>query len=100
MVTAIIGVKVKAEAELGYDGIAERISEFREVESVYLMSGGYDFSVMLNCPDMKQVGMFVAKKLSTIRGVEHTTTNFIMERYKHAGEILKTEEDERGLFTT
>jgi len=101
MITAVIQVKVTPEAKLGYNGIARIISEFKEVEAVYLMSGGYDFSVMVNCADMKQVGKFVSKKISAIKGVASTGTHFIMERYKHSGEILDVfeEEDDRGLFT-
>jgi len=100
MVTAIIGVKVIPEAKLGYKGVARTIAEFKEVETVYLISGDYDLNVIVNCPDMRQVGQFVATKLSTIRGVETTVTHFIMERYKQSGEILDVdEEDERGLYT-
>jgi len=96
-VTAIIEVKVKPEAEFGYNSVARIIAEFKEVESVYLTSGGNDLIVIVNCPDTRVVSRFVSSKLSTIKGVEGTTTNFIMERYKQSGEILYEEEDEREL---
>ena len=86
------------DRNLDYKGVASIIAQFKEVETVYLMSGEYDLNVIVNCPDMKQVGVFVATKLSTISGVGHTVTNIIMERYKQSGEILE-EEDERELGT-
>ena len=99
MVTAIIEVKVTPEAKYGYNSVAKTVAEFKEVESVYLTSGRYDLTVIVNCPEMKDVSRFVSTKLSTIRGVGHTTTNIIMERYKQSGEILEQDEDERGLYT-
>jgi DNA-binding Lrp family transcriptional regulator len=100
MVTAIIEVKVTLDKGLGYSDMARIISQFNEVETVYLMSGNYDFAVVVNCADIKQVGGFVAKKLSTIRGVTDVATHYVMECYKQAGEILNIAEDEddRGLY--
>jgi len=100
MVTAIIQVKVAPEAKSGYGKIAKIISEFKEVEAVYLMSGDYDLSIIVNCDDLKKIGGFVANKLSTINGVGGISTAFVMERYKDHGEMLTVDEDERGLFTT
>jgi DNA-binding Lrp family transcriptional regulator len=99
MTTAIIEVKVKLGENRGYSDIADIICEFKEVESVYLTSGNYDLMVMVNCTDAKQIGLFVSRKLSAIKGVENTATNFVMERYKQSGEILAAEKDERGLYT-
>lgn len=45
--TAMIEVKVTPQRGQGFDRIAERIYNFPEVKAVYLMSGGYDFMVML-----------------------------------------------------
>ena len=99
MVTAIIEVKVTLEAGLSYSDIAKVIAQFKEVETVYLTSGKHDFTIIVNCADMKQVGLFVATKLSTINGVESVSTHFIMERYKQSGEILDVDDDDRGIFT-
>ncbi|MCL1881109.1 MAG: Lrp/AsnC family transcriptional regulator [Oscillospiraceae bacterium] len=99
-VTAIIRVKVKPETKHGYKEIAKIISEFREVEAVYLMSGEYDFVVMANGENLRQVGRFVSEKLSIITGVLSVSSAFVMERYKHGGEILSVveENDDRSLF--
>jgi DNA-binding Lrp family transcriptional regulator len=99
MVTAVIQVKITPQAKYGYKSIAKIIAEFKEVESVYLVSGDYDLSVIVNCGDLREIGKFVGEKLSTIEGVIHTTSAFIMDRYKQSGEILEVDDDERGLFT-
>jgi DNA-binding Lrp family transcriptional regulator len=100
MVTAIINIKVTPKAKYGYKSVARIVSEFKEVESVNLMSGDYDLSVVLQCADLKEIGRFVGERLSTIEGVEGTATSFVLEQYKSGGKILDVDEDERGLFTT
>jgi DNA-binding Lrp family transcriptional regulator len=100
MVTAIIEVKVTPQAKYGYRGIARVIAQFREVESVYLVSGAYDLAIKVNASDLREIGKFVGEKLSTIEGVLSVSSAFVMDCYKLAGEILDVEEeDDRGLFT-
>jgi DNA-binding Lrp family transcriptional regulator len=99
MVTAIIEVKVAPKAKYGYNSVAKIIAEFREVEAVYLKSGEYDLLVMINCVDMREIGKFVSEKLSVIDGVLHTTSAYVMERYKENGKELDVQDDERGLFS-
>ena len=99
-VTAIIQVKATPMAVHGYNSIAKTIAQFEEVKSVYLMSSGnYDLSLMVNCADLKRVGLFVAEKLSTIEGVLSTATHFIMGCYKEAGVPVDDDMDDRGLYT-
>ena len=71
---------------------------YEEVESVYLMSGGYDLCVMVRGKTFQQVAMFVAKELSTIDAVVSTATHFILRRYKEQDVILVNDEDDRGNF--
>ena len=71
---------------------------YDEVESVYLMSGGYDLCVMVRAKTFQQVAMFVAKELSTIDAVVSTATHFILRRYKEQDVILVNNEDDRGNF--
>ncbi|MCL1831965.1 MAG: Lrp/AsnC ligand binding domain-containing protein [Oscillospiraceae bacterium] len=97
MVTAYIQVKVTPAAIVGYKGIAETISQFREVKSIYLMSGQFDLALMVECESLREAGLFVAEKLSAIEGVLDISTHFIIERYKEDGELL-TETDERGIY--
>lgn len=97
-VTAIIELKVTPRRDTGFEKIAEEIMAFDEVESVSLMSGGYDFSVGVTGHTFKEVALFVAKRLAPIESVISTQTTFILKRYKRAGIILSpVQPDERGV---
>ena len=82
-VSAVIELKVSPQADYGFEEIAKRIMMYPEVETVYLMSGGYDLCVMVKGKTFQQVAMFVAKELSTIDAVMSTATHFILRRYIH-----------------
>lgn len=98
-VTALIEVKVEPQLGDGFDRVAERIYQYDEVESVYLMSGGYDLSVVVNGRTFQEVAMFVAKRLSTLDSVISTATHFVLRRYKEKGVMfLGLEKDERGVM--
>ena len=84
-VTALIDVRVTPTRGEGFDRVAERIYQYEEVESVYLMSGGYDLSVTIVGKTMKEVALFVAQKLSIIEGVTGTATHFVLKKYKDNG---------------
>ena len=97
-VTAIIELKVIPRRDVGFEGIAEQIMAFDEVESVYLMSGGYDLSVKLTGKSFRDVAMFVHKRLSPLDGVLSTATHFVLKTYKERGVLFTDEQkDERGL---
>jgi len=84
---------------MGFDKIAERIYMFNEVNAVYLMSGGYDFTVILEGKTMKDVASFVTNKLSALESVLSTATHFVLKKYKDHGTVLEEESvDERELF--
>lgn len=91
-VSATIELKVVPKAERGFEEVAERISRYPEVESVSLMSGGCDLSVVVTGKTFKEVSSFVAKELATIDAVTATSTQFIMKRYKDHGVILEAED--------
>lgn len=82
---ALIEVKVQPQRGTGFDRIAYRIARFDEVDSVYLMSGGYDFMVIVNGKSMKEVSSFVFNKLATIEFVQSTATHFVLKKYKDHG---------------
>lgn len=96
-VSAIIELKVSPQADHGFEEIAKRVMMFDEVESVYLMSGGYDLCVTVRGKSFQQVAMFVAKELSTINEVNSTATHFILRRYKELDIVLcDGDYDDRG----
>lgn len=99
-VTALIEVRVTPQRGQGFDNIAERIYKYPEVNSVYLISGGYDLLVTLEGKSLKEVSSFVSDKLSTLDTVLSTATHFILKKYKDHGTILaKKYEDEREKIT-
>ncbi len=97
VVRAVIEVRITPELGGGFNRLAERISKFDEVESCYLMSGGYDLLVFVNGASLQKVAAFVSEKLSTIEGVLSTATHFMLRSYKEHGFLLggKAEENER-----
>ena len=92
-VRAVIEVKVTPERGGGFNRLADRIARFDEVESCYLMSGGYDLLVFVNGPSLTQVAGFVSERLSTIEGVLSTATHFMLRSYKESGFLLEAETD-------
>ncbi len=99
-VSALIEVRVTPQRGQGFDTIAERIYKYPEVNSVYLISGGYDLLVSLEGKSLKEVSSFVSNKLSTLDSVLSTATHFILKKYKDHGTIMtKKYEDERMKVT-
>ncbi len=98
-VTAMIDVKLTPQRGRGFDRVAEKIYNYPEVKSVYLMSGAYDLSVVIEGRTMKEVAFFVSQKLSTIEAVNSTATHFVLHKYKDKGVLYDAGEiDERGNF--
>ncbi len=96
-VTAIIEIRVTPKMGAGFEDLARQIMRMEEVETVYLMSGGYDFSVTLSGRTFQEVAMFVAKRLAPIDGVISTATHFVLRRYKEMGvSICDEAADDRG----
>lgn len=99
-VSALIEVRVTPQRGQGFDKIAERIYKYPEVNSVYLISGGYDLLVSLEGKSLKEISAFVSDKLSTLETVLSTATHFILKKYKDHGTILsKKHEDTREKVT-
>ena len=99
-VTALIEVRVTLQRGQGFDRIAERIYNYPEVKSVYLISGGFDLLVTLEEKSLKEIAGFVSDKLSTLDSVLSTATHFILKKYKDHGTIMeKKKVDEREVIT-
>jgi len=96
-VRAVIEVRITPERSGGFNRLAERISRFDEVESCYLMSGGYDLLVFVTGSSLQKVAGFVSEKLATVEGVLSTATHFMLRSYKEQGFMMdvKSEETER-----
>ena len=99
-VTAMIEVRVTPQRGMGFDKVAERIYNYPEVNSVYLISGGFDFMGTLEGRTLREVSEFVSDKLSPLDSVLSTKTNFILKKYKDHGTIMAEQrKDERELVS-
>ena len=99
-VIALIEVKVTPQRGMGFDKIAERIYQYSEVNSVYLMSGAFDFTVIIEGKTMREVAQFVSEKLSPMDSVLSTATHFVLKKYKDHGTIMYEKPgDERMMIT-
>ncbi len=96
-VTALIEVRVTPQRDLGFDKIAERIYRFDEVKAVYLMSGGFDLTVIVEGKNIKEIAHFISDKLSALESILSTATHFVLKKYKEHGIIFEDEKrkDER-----
>ena len=99
-VTALIEVRVTPQRNQGFDRIAERIYNYPEVTSVYLISGGYDLMIILEGKTLKEVSQFVSEKLSPVEAVISTATHFILKKYKDHGTILAAKAQAERMLVT
>ena len=87
-IKAIVELSISPEKGTGYDSIAKRIYEYPNVVAHYLVSGKYDFLVVVQGEDHKDIAHFVFDKLATLQNVKSTTTHFIFKSYKEHGVLL------------
>ena len=100
IVQALIEVKVAPQRSNGFDKVAERIYKFPEVKDCYLMSGGFDLTVVVEGKNIKEVALFVSSKLAPIDCVIGTATHFVLKKYKNNGVIFekKTKDEREAIF--
>ncbi len=95
-VSAMVELNVIPKADLGFEEVAQRVASYPQVESVYLMSGGYDLNVVVKGKSLHDIARFVARELATIDSVTSTATHFVMRRYKEMDVVLcENEGDDR-----
>lgn len=99
-VRAVIEVKLSPERDGGFDRIAKNISRFECVDSVFLMSGGFDLLVFIKGDKLREIASFVSEKLATIEGVLSTSTHFMLKTYKDQGVLMDTEKRDERLKVT
>lgn len=98
-VTALIELRITPMKNLGFDAIASQVAAFSEVESVYLMSGGFDLGVIVRTKSFRDVALFVSERIAPLDGVLSTATHFVLRRYKDDGfSFMDAQKDERSEF--
>ena len=97
-VTALIEVKVTPQRGDGFDRIAQRIYQYDEVESLFLMTGSFDFTVIISGRTLQEVARFVGEKQAPMEGVTGTATHFILKKYKEKHLIFPVQEEQEERF--
>jgi DNA-binding Lrp family transcriptional regulator len=97
VVHALIEVRVEPQRGMGYDAVGERIINFPEVVTAYLLSGTYDLLVVVEGKDLKEVATFVSEKLATLDRVTGTVTHFLLKKYKELGVVFHEKEKNKRL---
>ena len=96
-VRAVIELRIRPQHDGGFDGIAKHIGQFDEVESLFLMSGGYDLLLFIKGNTLQEVAGFVSTRLATIEGVLSTATLFMLKTYKDQGVLMESDNDDERL---
>ena len=96
-VLALIEVSITPQKDVGFDHIAERIYNFPEVKTCYLVSGGYDLLVIVEGKSIHTIADFVASKLSPMENVRQTSTHFLLKKYKEDGQVFKKNSRQKRL---
>ncbi|MFA5878958.1 MAG: Lrp/AsnC family transcriptional regulator [Candidatus Margulisiibacteriota bacterium] len=94
-VRALIELSIRPEKRTGFEKIAHRVAGFKEVIDHYLISGSYDFLLIVEGESIEEISTFVAEKLASIDNVRSTCTNFIMRRYKQNGHVFEEHQNNR-----
>lgn len=99
-VTAFIELKVTPQHGKGFDSIAERIYQYEQVKTFWLLSGGFDFGLIIEGRSYKEVALFVAEKLAPMDQIVSTGTHFVLKTYKDSGVTFALpHKDERSIVS-
>lgn len=99
-VTALVELRVTPQGGEGYQKLAEKINSFPQVVTLYLMSGAYDFLVMVKGKTLKEISLFVSGKLASIEEVQSTTTHFTLTKYKELGVSFEVKQIDARMVVT
>ena len=99
-VTALVELRVTPQGGDGYQKIAEKIKDFPQVVTLYLVSGAYDFLVTVKGRTLKEISLFVSGKLASLPEVQSTTTHFALSKYKELGVDLDVKKTDKRMVVT
>ena len=99
-VTAMVELRVTPQGGEGYNEIARHIAEYPQVETLYLMSGAYDYLVILHGHSIREISLFVSDKLASSDEVQSTKTHFMLSKYKESGVTLSTQKVDGRMVVT
>jgi len=94
---AAVELNVELDRETGYEEIADRITRFPEVATLRLVSGDFDFLLVVEGDSMHTISQFVSEQIAPIPEVTQTVTHFVMETYKDRGVEFRDRDDDDRL---
>jgi len=94
-IRALIEIGIRPESRSGFDHIAKRIAKFPQVINHYLISGNYDFLIIVEGETLEDISRFVSEKLASIENIRSIATHFIMKKYKENGIVMEEDPVER-----
>jgi len=94
---AYVEVNVELDRETSYNDISSRIARFPEVASLHLVSGNYDFGLIVEGDSMNDVSTFVSEKVAPVPEITQTVTHFVMDTYKERGFSMEDGDDDERL---
>lgn len=93
---AAVELNVTLDRETGYSEVSDRLAKFPEISSLHLVSGNYDFLMIVEADSVRKISRFVSEKVAPVPEVTQTVTHFVMETYKENGiEMRDGDDDDR-----
>lgn len=96
-IRALVEVAVHPERDKGFDNIAKMVYKYDNVVDHFLLSGSYDFLLVIEGKSLQDISDFIASKLSSIKNVKSTRTHFILKKYKENNIVLNDSFNESRL---
>lgn len=84
-IEALVEISTLPQGEDGYKKVGDTIRKFPEVESLYFISGGFDFIVLVQGRNIKEISKFISSNLAPIPEVTGTRTHFLLDKFKQWG---------------
>lgn len=96
-VRASVELNVTLDRETSYGDIAERLAKFPQVTTLRLVSGDYDFEMVVEDESMQEVSKFISDKVAPVPEITQTVTHYVMDTYKDRGLQMSDGDDDDRL---
>lgn len=90
-VSSMISFKVDTNKA---DKIAEKLTEYNNIEDVFLVTGDIDIIVKARFKNYDHMKSFLVEKASNLPGVLDLNSMMVITSYKERGQVIFSEEEE------
>ena len=80
-------VKLTSTKRAMLEKFNKKVCEIPEIVSCHMMAGGYDYLLKIRTKDMKAYRDFLIEQLSTLPGIDQTSTFPVMEQVKDSSQL-------------